>query len=164
MNLQFRSITQGDNEVATSYFNRISRETKRDCYHTGINLSPINLLSRAIRGANTHHLYDTTYKSYERKQDDFRTNRSNPEPTFIQLETSLARIMDERREKTIPGQQRRYPNHQANAATMRHMHGSLSNRPSNQHRPFVRRNNESQARYSSQNSSSCIKKCGIEQH
>jgi hypothetical protein len=78
-------------------------------------------------------------------------NRSNPEPTFIQLETSLARI-DERRELTTPGQQRRCPNYQANVATMRHTNGPLSNRPSNQRRPFVSRSNESRPRYPDQNS------------
>jgi hypothetical protein len=62
---KFRALKQGYNEVATSYFNRI-RETKRECYHSGIKTTDHDLLKRALRGASTHNFYDTTYKSYER--------------------------------------------------------------------------------------------------
>jgi hypothetical protein len=149
MDIQFRSLVQGENEVATSYFNRI-RETKRDCYHAGILLLPIELLSRAIRGASTHQFYDTTYKSYERKLDDFKMNSSLPEPTFVDLETSLARI-DERRGLTVPGQQRRSPNQQANYASIGQRNQSSTNRPPFQRRPFG--NNNSSYNRSRQNDS-----------
>jgi hypothetical protein len=115
MDIQFRSLAQGENEVATSYFNRI-RETKRDCYHAGISLSSLELLSRAIRGASNHHLYDTTYKIFERKFDDYRMDSENPCPTFIELEMSLSRI-NERRSLTVPGQtSRNYNQHGAYTA------------------------------------------------
>ena len=122
MDIQFRSLTQGETEVATSYFNRI-RETKRDCFHAGLVFTSLELLSRAIRGASSHHLYDTTYKSFERKLDDYRLNRSNPEPTFIELEVALARI-DERRGLTVTNGQPRRNNSQQQGAYVTIANGS----------------------------------------
>ena len=77
-------------------------------------------------------------------------NSSLPEPTFVDLETSLARI-DERRGLTVPGQQRRSPNQQANYASIGQRNQSSTNRPPFQRRPFG--NNNSSYNRSRQNDS-----------
>ena len=84
---QFRSIKQSQNEIATSYFNRL-RALRRECYHAGIEITLDQLFKRAIRGANSHPAYDTTYKSYERKMDDARI-RGTSIPEFSELEDIL---------------------------------------------------------------------------
>lgn len=114
MSDNFRNLRQGDNEVATSYFNRI-REVKRECFHAGIRLTSEDLLKRALRGANTHPFYDTTYKSFDRKLDDARLHDQEL-PTYHELEGALAMI-DERKGLTLPSQSRRnYNQHGAYAA------------------------------------------------
>ena len=101
----FYSLKQQNQEVATSYLNRI-RILTRDCYHAGIPNSDTDLIKRTVRGGSNHHFYAASYQRFD--ADIRRAELNNePLPTFDELESHLLNI-DDTRSFTISSQQQRH--------------------------------------------------------